>query len=147
MKIPRKEEEPEPEKLSGYISDKNNMLLSDGLLLVISAVMLFLLFKNVNVTQAANLSEFNQKMSLFFVILMVVMSTCLVWKTLGRGLAFWLAACILVASVVLALVGSFDWLVAFSLPSYVVAVGASGFKIAKSSVKGSLRKTMQKGSP
>ena len=147
QKIPRKEEEPEPEKLSGYISDKNNMLISVGLLLAISAVMLFLLFKNVNVAQDANLIEFNQKMSLFFVILMVVMSTCLVWKTLGRELAFWLAACILVASIVLALVGSFDWLVAFSLPSYVVAVGASGFKIARSNVKGSLRKTMQKVSP
>ena len=150
-RIPRKDEEPEPEKFSEYISDKNNMMLSVGLLLATSAIMLFILFKNVNVTQAANLNEFNQKMSLFFVLLMITMSTCLVWKVLGKELAFWLAAGMLVVSVALALIsamtGSYDWLVAFSVPSYVVAVGASGYRIAKSRVKGSIRKTLQKVSP
>jgi len=148
---PRKEEEPEPERMSEYISDRNNMTLTVALLIVTSAVLLLLLFKNVNVSQSANYTEFNQKMSLFFVFLMVALSICLVWKSLGKERAFWLGAGMLVASIVLGVLaagtGDFDWLVAFSLPSYVLAVFASAFKIAKSRVPGSARKTLQKLSP
>jgi cytochrome c-type biogenesis protein CcmF len=149
-KMPRKEEEPEPRKMSEYISDKNNMLIAVGLLIATSAVMLFLLFKNVNVGQAANLAEFNQKMSLFFVITMVAMSVCLVWKALGKDKAFLVGIGIIVVSVVAAVVAAFasyDWLVVFSLPSYAVAVGASAYRVARSRVKGSARKSLQKLSP
>lgn len=147
----RTESEPEPDRFSEYISDKNNMFLTVALLLVTSAVMLLLLFKNVNASQTANMDEFNQKMSLFFVFLMVTMSICLVWKSLGKEVAFWLGAGMLVVSVVLAVLsaasGAFDWLVAFSLPSYVVAVCASAYRMARSKVSGSARKTLQKMSP
>jgi len=147
----KKEEEPEPDRVSEYISDRNNTTLTVVLLVVASAVMLLLLFKNVNVSQSANYTEFNQKMSLFFVFLMVALSICLVWKSIGKEGAFWLGAGMLVASVVLGILaaatGGFDWLVAFSLPSYVMAVIASGFRIVRSRVPGSARKTLQKLSP
>lgn len=146
-----REEEPEPEKWSEYISDRGNMLLTVALLIATSAVMLLLLFKNVNVAQVANYTEFNQKMSLFFVLLMVTMTVCLIWKFLGKDVAFWLGLGMVAVSVGLsaaaAVAGSFDWLVAFSAPSYLVAVGASVWRLARSRVKGSLRKTLQKASP
>ncbi len=148
---PKAETEDEPERFSEYISDKNNMILTVALLLITSAVMLLILFRNVNVTQTANMDEFNQKMSLFFVALMVTMSICLAWKALGKEIAFWIAAATLVVSAVLgALATAGGWangLVAFSLPSYVLAVLVSGYKIARSRVSGSLRKTLQKASP
>lgn len=146
------QEEPlEPEKISEYISDKNNMFLTVVLLLVTSAIMLLLLFKNVNVTQSANYAEFSQKMSMFFVGLMVTMTVCLLWKYLGKEIAFWLGSGILLISVVLGVVGalthSIDWLVAFSLPSYIVAVGASVIKLVQSAASGSIRARLQKLSP
>ena len=148
--LPKKEEGPEPPKLSDYISDRNNMLVAVMLLIATSAVMLFILFKNVNVSQQANLTEFNQKMSFFFVFTMVAMSVCLVWKALGKERAFWLGISMVVISIVLAFIASAtssDWLVAFSLPSYAIAVGASVYKVASSRVAGSTRKTLQKLSP
>ena len=147
----RKEEGPEPVKMSEYISDKNNMVVTVALLVVTSAVMILLMFKNVNVSQSANYDEFNQKMSFFFVATMVALSVCLTWKALGKETAFWLGSGMLALSVVLGVVaaatGWLDWLVAFSLPSYVLAVLASAFKISKSHVAGSARKTLQKLGP
>lgn len=145
------EEPQEPERITEYISDKNNMFLTVTLLVVTSAIMLFLLFKNVDVSQSANYAEFNQKMSLFFVALMVTMTICLLWKYLGKEVAFWLGLVIIVLSVVLGvvavLVRSNNGLVAFSLPSYVVAVGAAAFKLVQSGVSGSVRARLQKLSP
>ncbi len=144
-------EQPEPEKLSGYISDKNNMLAAVVLLVVTGAIMLLLLFKNVSVTQSANYAEFNGKMSLFFVALMVAMTVCLIWKFVGKEKAFLLGIGLMLISiagaVAAAVGGYFDWLVGFSLPSYVVAIGASVIKLAKSGVAGSVRKSLMRASP
>ena len=144
-------EQPEPEKWSGYISDKNNMLAAIVLLVVTGAIMLLLLFKNVSVTQSANYAEFNGKMSMFFVALMVAMTVCLLWKFVGKEKAFVLGVGLILISIAAAVGaavgGYFDWLVGFSLPSYVVAIGASVIKLAKSGVAGSVRKTLLKASP
>jgi cytochrome c-type biogenesis protein CcmF len=143
--------EPEPERLAEYISDRNNTLLTIFLFVATSAIMLLLLFKNVNTTQSANYAEFNQKMSLFFVAIMVTMSICLLWKSLGKERAFWFGIGLIAVSAglgIVAVAGNLtDGVVAFSLPSYVVAVGASVLKLAKSRVAGSLRKTLQAASP
>ena len=150
-KTPRFEEPPEPEKLSGYISDRNNMLLMVALLLVTCAVMLLIMFKNVDVSQSDNYDELNSKMSLFFVVLMVSMTICLVWKMLGKDIALWLGIGLIAASAlvgsVLAMADVTSWLVGFSLPSYVVAVGASAVRLARSRVAGSLRKTFHSAGP
>lgn len=147
----RPEEHPEPEKLSEYISDRNNMMLTVVLLVVIAAVMILLMFKNVNVSQAANYTEFNQKLSIFFIVLMTTMSVCLVWKFMGKQVAFYLGTALIVVSVLAAVAGavsgSVDALVAFSLPVYGVALVLSVFKLATSRVAGSVRKTLQKASP
>lgn len=141
----------EPEKMSEYVSDKNNMLLTVALLIVTSAIMLLLLFKNVDVTQSANYAEFNQKMSIFFVSVMVTMTICLLWKALGKERAFLLGVGLTVVSGILAVVGamseSIDALVTFSLPSYLVGVAASSYRLAKSKVPGSVRKTLHRMSP
>ena len=146
----RPEETAEPEKLSEYVSDRNNMALTVILLVVTAAVMLLLLFKNVNVSQSANYAEFNQKMSIFFVALMATMSVCLLWKFVGKKAAFVVGSGLVIVSVALAVVAvalSTDSLVAFSLPSYAVAVGVSVHKLARSRVAGSVRKTLQKAGP
>ena len=147
----RPEEPPEPERMSEYVSDKNNMMLTVILLVVISAVMILLMFKNVNASQASNYTEFNQKLSIFFVALMTTMSVCLVWKFMGKEVTFYLGTGMIVASIAAAVVGavsgSIDALVAFSLPAYAVALAVSIVKIAKSRVAGSVRKTLQKVSP
>ena len=143
--------EPEPEKLSEYVSDRNNMFLTVLLFVATSAIMLLLLFKNVNTSQSANYDEFNQKMSLFFVAIMVTMSICLLWKRLGKERTFWFGIVLIAVSAglgIVAVAGNLtNGLVAFSLPSYVVAVGASVVKLAKSRVIGSMRKTLQAASP
>ncbi len=147
----RPEEQPEPEKLSEYISDKNNMMLTVILLIVTSAVMLLLMFKNMNASQGSNYAEFNQKMSIFFVGLMTTMSLCLVWRFIGKEIAFILGSGLIVASIVAGVIGAatgwIDALVAFSLPAYAVALAVSIVKLAKSRVVGSIRKTLQKASP
>ena len=141
----------EPPTISEYISDKNNMLLTVLLLSIVSAVMLLLLFKNVNVSQSANSSEFNQKLSIFFVGLMATMSVCMVWKFIGKRPAFALGSGLIVASIVVAVVAAvtdkLNGLVAFSIPTFAVAIGASGFRLVKSGVPKSLRKTLQNASP
>ncbi len=146
----RPEEAPEPEKLSEYVSDRNNMALTVVLLVVTSAVMLLLLFKNVNVSQGANYDEFNQKMSIFFVALMATMSVCLLWKFVGKQAAFIVGSGLVIVSIalaVVAVVAGFNSLVAFSLPSYAVALAVSVFKLSRSRVAGSVRKTLQKAGP
>jgi cytochrome c-type biogenesis protein CcmF len=147
----RPEEQPEPEKLSEYISDKNNTMLTVLLLVITSAVMVLLMFKNLNTSQGANYVEFNQKLSIFFVGLMTTMSVCLVWKFTGKEIAFYLGSGLIVASIAAGVVGAvtgwIDALVAFSLPAYAVALGVSIVKLARSRVVGSARKTLQKASP
>lgn len=148
---PHQEEQPEPDKISEYIGDKNNMLLAVVLLIATSAIMLLLLFKNVDVSQSANYAEFNQKMSIFFVALMVTMTICLLWKYLGKEVTLWLSVGMVASSIAFSIVagvtGSLDWLVAFSLPSYLVAVGSSAVKLVKSGAVGTLRTRVQKVSP
>jgi cytochrome c-type biogenesis protein CcmF len=148
---PKPEEEPEPRKISEYVSDRNNMLLTIVLFVVTSAVILFLLFKNLNSTPQANYDEFNQKMSLFFVATMVTLSICLLWKFIGKSIALYLGVGTIVVSIALAAYGAatggLNWLVALSLPSYLVAVGASVFKLAKSVGGKSLRSILQKTGP
>ena len=148
---PKPKEEPEPEKISEYVSDRNNMMLTTLLFVVTSAVLLLLLFKNLNSTQQATYDEFNQKMSLFFVITMVTLSICLLWKFVGKAVALYLGVGMIVLSlgfaVFGAVTGDVNWLIAFSLPAYLVAVGASAFRLARS-VKGrSLRSILKRAGP
>ncbi|OGS55764.1 MAG: hypothetical protein A3K60_04350 [Euryarchaeota archaeon RBG_19FT_COMBO_56_21] len=147
---PLLESEPPP-KISDYISDKNNMLLTVILFIATSAVMLLLLFKNVDVAQAANYDEFNQKMAVFLVAISVTMTICLMWKMLGKEWAFLLGIGLIAASAILgisAVVGNFaNGLVAFSAPSYAVAIGVSAIRISRSKVPESIRKTLQQASP
>jgi len=148
---PRPGEEPEPAKFAEYVSDKNNMLLTTILFLATASIILLLLFKNLNSTMQANYDEFSQKTSLLFVATMTTMSLCLLWKFVGKARALYMGIGIVALSFVLAAYGAvtedINWLVAFSLPSYLVAAGASAFKLGKSVRARSLRGAFLRAGP
>jgi len=126
-------------RLSQQVNDKDTMYLAIVLISVTSLLALILLFKNMGSNQASTYLELNEKMSVFFVALMVTMSICLTWRLIGRERVLWAAAAILAASVILAvasnLFGWFDPLVAFSLPSYLVATVSSAVKLVAAAKK------------
>lgn len=126
-------------KLSQQVNDRDTMYLAVVLITVTSLLALILLFKNIGSDQAYTYTEFNEKMSIFFVALMVTMSICLTWRLVGRERVLWAAGAILAASLALAvaskLFGWFDALVAFSLPSYLVATVSSAVKLVVAAKK------------
>lgn len=128
-----------PKTISEYISDRNNMTLTVILLIFTTVVGLLILLKNTDTAQLANYEEFNQKMSIFFVALMITMNLCLIWKFIGKKRAFILALVLISASIIFALVFSASALVAFSLPSYICALIVSIIKIGKLKIGRSAR--------
>ena len=128
-----------PKTISEYISDRNNMALTVTLLIFTTIVGLLILLKNTDTAQLANYEEFNQKMSIFFVALMITMSLCLIWKFIGKKRAFMLALMLIFASIIFALAFSANALVAFSLPSYICALIVSIIKIGKLKIGRSAR--------
>lgn len=133
-RTPRAEQPPEFSKISEYVNDRDNMLLTVALISITALVALILLLKNMNSDPADVYAEFNQKMSILFVALMVSMGICLIWRMVGNEKALWVAVGVVVMSFALAVASaSFSWsepLVMFSLPSYLVATAASATKLA-----------------
>jgi cytochrome c biogenesis factor len=132
------------------IDDKNNMFLAVAIMVVAILAMLLILFKNADATQASNYFEFNQKVSVFAVAIMVTMTICLTWRSIGAKMALRFAVLLIVASIILmtiSLVVGFDPVVGFSLPSFLVAVVASAARLVRSSVKGSVRKRVRDAAP
>jgi hypothetical protein len=141
-KMPKPEPVPDASRFADYINDRDVMLLTVSLISITSLVALILLVKNMDSGPAAVYSEFNQKMSVLFVALMVAMSICLAWRLVGNERALWLAVGIIGASVLLALASArFSWsdpLVAFSLPSYGVATLSSVARLAEAARRGGM---------
>jgi cytochrome c-type biogenesis protein CcmF len=132
------------------VNDRNNMLLGVGLLIVTVLVMLFILIKNVDATQASNYEEFNQKMSVFAVAIVVAMSVCLIWRNVGQRIAMKVAILLVLLSVALAAIGAMiqlSPLAAFALPSFLVTACIAVFRIVRSGSKGSLGRTLRNVAP
>lgn len=133
-----------PVSLSEYITDRNNMSLTVVLMVTSALSAATLMFMNIESELPETALELNQKMSVLFVAIMVVMSLCLTWRLLGKRRALALSVALVGLSASLAVVGAFsdevDGLVAFALPSFLCAVGASAARLLQSVLKGPARR-------
>lgn len=141
---------PTPKRMSGYITDGNNMVLAVTLMVLSALVATGLMVKTIDSGQAEMAAELNQKMSVLFVGIMVVMSMCLVWRTVGRDRALVLTLALAASSVALGLVAvlsdSFDGMVAFAVPSAAFAVIVAAVRLAQALAKGSaMRRVFRAG--
>ncbi len=132
-----------PQRLSGYVTDRNTMFVAVLLLSLTAAVAVALMLKTVGSDQAATYAELGQKMTALFVALTVAMSLCLVWRLVGRERAIPLAVAIVAVSIALAVAatwtGAADGVVAFALPSSLLAAAASTVRLAQALSKGPAR--------
>jgi cytochrome c-type biogenesis protein CcmF len=132
-----------PRRLSGYITDQNNMLLAVTLFSLAALVAVALMVKNIESGQNAMAGELGSKMTVMAAVLMASMNLCLVWRSLGRERALHVIVALMCASLALAIAsaatGAVDGVVAFALPSFISALVVSGFRFARSLAKGSIR--------
>jgi len=130
-------------RLADRVSDQNTMFLTVVLLAMTALAAVLLMVRNVDSDLSAASDEFNQKMSVFFVALMVALGLCLTWTFVGRQRALAISAILILASVVsgaLATVtGAIHGLVAFCAPSFLFALWASMYKLGKSISTGPVR--------
>ncbi len=141
-KVPPSEPTKRPEHLSGYISDENNMAVSVSLLTLASLMAAALMLKTMDSGFSETAAELNQKMSLLFFAVMLLMSLCMVWRIVGRDRAFVLIVALFIVSLALGLVsavtGAANSMVAFVLPPTLFALLVSVVRIARSLKGGSL---------
>lgn len=151
----RKHRPPSPprpaKRLHEYITDENNMLLAVTLLVLSGLVSVALMAKTVDSGAAETAAELNQKMSVLFVALMVVMSLCLIWRTVGRYRTFLLVSALAASSIALGVLatasGLLDAMVAFAIPPTVFAVAVSVVRLAQALTKGSLKARFARAGP
>ena len=119
-------------KVEGIVSDRSAMLLTIVLLTIMALAAILLMFKNIQSDMSTMSNEFNQKMSMLSVALMVALSMCLAWRLIGRERTIAVCIGIVVTSVALgalgAVSGAFNGLVAFCVPSFIFAMGASAVR-------------------
>ena len=133
-----------PPRLSGYVNDQNNMLLTVTVLALAALLALALMAKTVDSDAPSTFAELDQKMTIVFVALMMSLGLCVGWRLVGQERASILALAVLGSSVALGSVGaysgSFDGTVGLALPSFVFAVSASAVRLAQALLKGSARR-------
>ena len=120
------------------------MLMAIFLFLVTILAMLSILLKNVDATVLANYDEFNQRMALFFIALAISLIICLSWKRIGSRRALLLAIAMIALTLASGLIGAVlgsDMTFSLSLPAFLAAVLVAAYRVLKSCVKGSWRKT------
>ena len=154
FRMQKSEVEPEDhalEKLSDWVNDRNNMALTILLMLTAVCVLIAIMVKNTDVSPSLNNTEFNQKMSLLFVGISIVMSVCLTWKTVGRDRVLMIVIATAVASSALtgyALVtDSIEPLLALSLPAYGIALVSAIVSISRTRFGGCARDALHRIGP
>ncbi|MEW5748654.1 MAG: cytochrome c biogenesis protein CcsA [Candidatus Thermoplasmatota archaeon] len=129
-----------PPRLSGYVTDRNNMFAAVVLIALSASVAVALMLKTVGSDAAATYAELDQKMTALFVALMVALALCMAWRLVGRERALPMVLALVVASAVLAAVaawtGAVDGAVAFALPSCCLVIVASSVRLAQTLSKG-----------
>jgi hypothetical protein len=109
-------------------------------------VMILLLVKNVDLGLAQNFAEFDQKMAVFFVAVIIALAVCLLWKSLGgkKALpAIGVLAALSVACAVFFTAFSVSWQVGLAIPASFLGIWASANRAIKAgSAKGFRRKVM-----
>jgi cytochrome c-type biogenesis protein CcmF len=121
-------------------------LLSLALMSATVIVMILLLVKNVDLGLAQNFAEFDQKMAIFFVAVIIALAVCLLWKSLGGKKALPAIGVLAVLSVACAAVFAAmntSWQVGLALPAAILGIWASANRVIKAgSAKGFRRKVM-----
>lgn len=142
-KAPPSEPAKRPERLSGYISDDNNMAVSVSLLALAALIAAALMLKTMDSGFSETAAELDQKMSLLFFAVMVLMCLCMVWRLVGRDRAFVLTVALVAVSVVLGLAAAVSeavgGMVAFALPPTVFALLVSAVRLAGSLKGGTVK--------
>jgi len=133
-------------RLVDRVSDQSTMFLTVILLAMTALAAVLIMVRNVDSDLSATSDEFNQKMSVFFVALMVALGLCLTWSSVGRQRALATSVILILASVasgaLATVTGAIHGLVAFCAPSFLFALGASAYMLGKSISKGSVRDRM-----
>jgi len=133
-------------KLADRVSDRSTMYLAVVLLAMTALAAVLLMIRNVESDMSTTSNEFNQKMSVFLVAMMVALGLCLTWRFAGRQNALTASIALIVASVISGAVATVTevthGLVAFCAPSFFFALGASAFRLGKSISIGSVRYRM-----
>lgn len=132
-----------PPRLSGYVTDRNNMFAAVALLALSASVAVALMLKTIGSDPAATYAELDQKMTALFVALMVALALCMAWRLVGRERALPMILSLVAASAVFAAAaawtGAVDGAVAFALPSCCLVVGVSSVRLAQAVSKGPAR--------
>ncbi len=132
-----------PPRLSGYVTDRNNMFAAVILLALSASVAVALMLKTVGSDAAATYMELDQKMTALFVALMVALALCMAWRLVGRERALPMVVAMVAISSVLAAAaawtGAVDGAVAFALPSCCLVMVASSVRLAQALSKGPRR--------
>jgi cytochrome c-type biogenesis protein CcmF len=132
------------------INNSSSMLIGIFLLSITIIIMLLILLKNVDMTAPVNYDEFNQKMAFLFIGLMISLTICLSWKKIGSRNALYLGIALIVVTLASGLIGvsiGSDVLFSLASPVFLVAVLAALYRVIRSFVKGSWRKTVNNLGP
>jgi cytochrome c-type biogenesis protein CcmF len=143
---PKREKEAKPLQ----INDSILMLIAVILFSATILIMLLILLKNVDMTFLTNYDEFNQKMAFLFIAVAISLTICLSWKRIGSRNALILGIVIIALTMASGLIGASlgsDILFSLSLPSLLAGVLAASYRVIKSNVKGSWRKTLSNLGP
>ncbi len=138
-------------RLSDLINDRNSIMASVILLVTIAIMLVAFLVKNADASASDNYAELNQKMSVFFCLLMLTLAVSSVWRVIGRRNALLLSVGASSFSVILAaysyVTGSFDTLLAFTVPIYALAIGSIIVKVSNMKYRGRLKPHLYKLGP
>ncbi len=133
-------------RLEEYVNDQNAMLVAIVLMAMSALVAVLLMLKNIESTQSVTYEELDQKMTVFFVAIAVILGLCLVWRIIGRRRALLVSSGLVALSIVLALIGvmstTLNGLVLFVLPSSLFAIVLSVVRLLKSLSIGPLGKRL-----
>ena len=132
------------------INDSSSMMMAIFLLSVTIIIMLLILLKNVDMTALTNNDEFNQKMALLFIAVMISLTICLSWKRIGSRNALYLGIAMMVLTLAFGLIGAIldsDIIFSLSLPAFLMAVFMGLYRVVRSFVKGSWLKSLNNLGP
>lgn len=124
------------------INDSNSMLFAVVLLILTAAIMVLILFKNLDVSMGANYYEFNEKMTFLYVALMIAMVICLIWRKVGAKTALCAGIGMVALTVVSGVIGGMlgaNVLFSLSLPAFLMAALAALYRVLASRVKRSVK--------
>lgn len=136
-------EEGEEKKFLDYFSNKNFMLITVIIFAIITIITSILLFQGID--RKVEPEEFDNKVGIFIVALIVVMGVCLVLKYMEKTSAVFLILLMLIGGGAGAVIYP-QKEIGFSVPIFAIACITSIYRIAMGLRKGSLRAKIKSSS-